>query len=276
MIATLSGEAPVRQLCALVGCAPSSYYYRTHSAPDLELRSQIEAIAVEFPRYGYRRITAELGRRGYRVNHKRVLRLMREANLLAEVKRFCRTTESRHSLSRYPNLTKGLIPEGPDHIWCADITYIRLQKEFLYLAVLMDLFTRAIRGWHLSRHLTEELTKTALQRALSTHRPQIHHSDQGLQYASASYVRLLEQAQIRISMAAAGRPTENAYVERLIRTLKEEEVYLQDYEDFADAYNRIGRFLDKVYMYKRIHSSLGYLTPAEFEAEYYHHLTKFG
>ena len=123
MIATLSGEAPVRQLCALVGCAPSSYYYRAHSAPDLELRSQIEAIAVEFPRYGYRRITAELGRRGYRVNHKRVLRLMREANLVAEVKRFCRTTESRHSLSRYPNLTKGLIPEGPDHIWCADITY---------------------------------------------------------------------------------------------------------------------------------------------------------
>jgi transposase InsO family protein len=272
----LSREAPVRQLCALVGCASSSYYYRPYLAPDGELRSQIEAIAVEFPRYGYRRITAELDRRGYRINHKRVLHLMREANLLVEVKRFCRTTDSRHSLPRYPNLAKDLIPEGPDHIWCADITYIRLQKEFLYLAVLMDVFTRAIRGWHLSRHLTEELTKVALQQALVSRHPQIHHSDQGVQYASAAYIRLLEQAQVHISMAAVGRPTENPYAERLIRTLKEEEVYLQEYENFADAHRRIGCFLDEVYMYKRVHSSLAYLTPTEFETEYYRDLSRFG
>lgn len=264
----LAPEYPVRLLCDLLGCAPSSYYYQPRErVEDVALRDEIERIALAFPRYGYRRITAELRRRGYAVNHKRVLRIMREENLLVQVKRYVRTTCSQHGLGRYPNLIKGLEPEGPNHIWCADITYIRVRREFLYLAVLMDLFTRGIRGWHLGRDLSETLVRTALERALAAHpAPRIHHSDQGVQYAAHGYVALLEAHGVQVSMAAVGRPTENAYVERLIRTLKEEEVSLNEYEDYDDAYHRIGRFLDDVYMTKRVHSALGYLTPAEFEA----------
>lgn len=263
----LSEEYPVRLLCGLLPCAPSSYYYQPQGRDDTALRDLIEQIALEFPRYGYRRMTAELRRRGHIANHKRVLRIMREETLLVQVKRYVRTTFSRHGLGRYPNLIKDLEPERPDHIWCADITYIRLRAEFLYLAVLMDIFTRAIRGWYLGRNLTEELVRTALERALATHpAPHIHHSDQGVQYAAHGYVALLEAHGTQISMAAVGRPMENPYAERLIRTLKEEEVYLNDYEDYEDAYDRIGQFLDDVYMTRRVHSALGYLTPAEFEA----------
>lgn len=264
----LAKEYPVRLLCELLACAPSSYYDQPRERPeDIALRDEIEQIALAFPRYGYRRITAELRRRGYTVNHKRVLRIMREENLLVQVKRYMRTTLSQHGLGRYPNLIQGLEPEGPNHIWCADITYIRVRVEFLYLAVLMDLFTRGIRGWHLGRDLSETLVRTALERALAAHpAPRIHHSDQGVQYAAHGYVALLEAHGVRISMAAVGRPTENAYAERLIRTLKEEEVSLNEYEDYEDAYHHIGRFLDDVYMTKRVHSALGYLTPAEFEA----------
>jgi len=227
----------------------------------------MEQIALEFPRYGYRRMTAQLRRQGHLVNHKRVLRIMREENLLVQVKRYVHTTFSQHDLRRYPNLIKGLEAQGPDHIWCGDITYIRLRSEFLYLAVLMDIFTRAIRGWHLSHDLTEELVHIALERALAVHpAPRIHHSDQGVQYAAHGYTALLEAHGTQISMAAVGRPTENAYAERLIRTLKEEEVYLHEYEDYDDAYQRIGQFLEEVYMTKRVHSALDYLTPAEFEA----------
>lgn len=258
---------PVRLLCELLGCTPSSYYYQSHAQDDTELRDLIEQIALEHPRYGYRRITAELHRRGYPVNHKRVLRIMRQENLLVQVKRYVRTTFSQHGLGAYPNLIKDLEPEGPDHIWVGDITYIRLRTEFLYLAVLMDLFTRAVRGWHLGRHLSEELVRVALEKALARHpAPQIHHSDQGVQYLAQGYVHLLESHGSQISLAAVGRPTENAYAERLIRTLKEEEVYLNDYDDYDDAYRRIGHFLDEVYNTKRIHSALGYLTPVEFEA----------
>jgi transposase InsO family protein len=263
----MADEYPVRLLCDLLSCAPSSYYYRSQRQDDTKLRDLMEEIALEFPRYGYRRMTVELRRRGEVVNHKRVLRLMGEENLLVQVRRYVRTTFSQHDLGHYPNLVKGLKPEGPDHIWCGDITYIRLRSEFLYLAVLMDIFTRAIRGWHLGRDLTETLTRTALERALAAHpAPCIHHSDHGVQYAAHGYIALLESQGTRISMAAIGRPTENAYAERLIRTLKDEEVYLNDYEDYDDAYQHIGRFLDEVYMIKRVHSALGYLTPAEFEA----------
>ncbi len=189
----------------------------------------MEQIALEFPCYGYRRITAELRRRGHVANHKRVLRIMRQETLLVQVKRYVRTNFSRHGLEQYPNLVRDLEPEGPDHIWCGDIIYIRLRAESLYLAVLMDIFTRAIRGWYLGRDLTEELVRTALERALAAHpAPRIHHSAQGVQYAAHGYVALLEAHGTQISMAAVGRPMENAYAERLIRTLKEEEVYLND------------------------------------------------
>jgi len=271
MIDTVSQEAPVRQLCELVECARSSYYYQPKVIVEADLRGQIETICLEFPRYGYRRVTAQLHRLGWVMNHKRVLRLMREANLLVEVKQVCRgTTNSQHPWGRYPNLVQDVVIDHPDQVWCADITYIRLLTEYVYLAILMDVFTRAIRGWYLTRQLTDQLSLTALQRALTVHAPpEIHHSDQGVQYASASYTTLLHQACVQISMAAVGCPTQNAYAERLIRTLKEEEVYLHEYATVEEASSRIGRFLDDVYMHKRIHSALGYLTPAEFEAGYH-------
>jgi transposase InsO family protein len=264
----LAAEYPVRLLCELVEVAPSSYYYQAHPASDLEVREALEAVAVEYSRYGSRRITAELRRRGWPINRKRVQRLMREANLLVEVKQYCHTTMSQHPYGRYPNLVKQLDIVRPDQVWCADLTYIRLPRQFVYLAVLMDVFTRSIRGWELAGHLMEALPKAALERALLQGRPDIHHSDQGVQYAATGYVSLLQSAQVQISMSACGKPTENAYAERLMRTLKEEEVSLHEYEDLADARAHIGHFLDQVYMHKRVHSALGYLTPVEFEAQW--------
>lgn len=265
----LSGEFPVRLLCRILDLAPSSFYYQGHAPEELDLRHAIEEIALEYPRYGYRRITAELQRRKWSVNQKHVLRLMREGNLLIEVRRYCRaTTTSRYSYGRYPNLIKDLSIVRPDQVWGAELTYMRLQREFIYLAVLLDLFTRAIRGWELAPHLTEELPKAALMRALHMHRPEIHHSDQGVQYAATGYVHVLQAAGVQISMAARGKPAENGYVERLMRTLKEEEVYLHEYRDLQDAQQHIGRFLDDVYMHKRVHSALGYVPPAEFEAQW--------
>jgi len=170
---------------------------------------------------------------------------------------------------RYPNLVQGLEVVRPDQVWVADITYIRLLTEFVYLAVLMDVFTRGIRGWHLGRNLDQELTLTALNRALATgHTPEIHHSDQGVQYAATAYVETLQDHGVAISMADVGAAWQNGFAERLVRTIKEEEVDLSEYRDYQDAYRQLGRFLDDVYMHKRIHSSLGYLTPAEFESQW--------
>src|SRR5260370_25689290 len=183
-----SWEFSVELLCRVAALAPSSYYYQSHGPADLELRQAIEAIAVEFPRYGYRPIMADLERRSWQVDHKRVLRLMREGSLLVKVRRYCRTTtNSRHAYGRYPNLLKTLEIVRPDQVWCADLTYIRLEREFIYLAVVMDVFTRAIRGWELARHLTEEPSKAALEPALEGHRSEIHHSDQGVQYTLCQY-----------------------------------------------------------------------------------------
>lgn len=273
MIASFHAENPewsIRMLCRVLGIARSSYCYvgQREQHADLALRDAIERIAVTYPRYGYRRITAQLARNAIVANHKRVLRIMRDANLVAHVKRYCRTTDSGHHFGRYPNLVRGLAIVRPDQVWCADITYIRLPCEFVYLAVLLDIFTRSIRGWELARNLTEALPRAALERALQRWRPEIHHSDQGVQYAAHDYVGVLENAGVAISMADAGKPTQNAFAERFMRTLKEEEVSLHDYRDMEEARARIGHFLDDVYMTKRIHSSLGYLTPAEFEATY--------
>jgi transposase InsO family protein len=182
-----------------------------------------------------------------------------------------RTTNSAHSFPRYPNLVEGLAVVRPEQLWVGDITYVRLHSEFVYLAVVMDCFTRSIRGWHLSRWLDGDLTQTALRRALAgppVRTPEIHHSDQGVQYAASGYVRMLMEAGAAISMAEVGAAWQNGYAERVIRTIKEEEVDLSEYVDYNDAYQQIGRFLDEVYQQKRIHSSLGYLTPAEFEAQW--------
>lgn len=269
-MAAATADFDARLLCQTCELAPSSYYYAGRRQQDTALRAAIEQVALEFPRYGYRRMTAELRRRNWPVNRKRVLRLMREGSLLVQVRRLVRTSIYRPGRGHWPNLLREIRAEYPDHVWVADITYVRVQEEFLFLAVLMDLYTRAIRGWHLGRTLGEELTYTALEQALTRHRPPaIHHSDHGIQYLARGYVDKLQEQQTRISLSGIGRPTDNGFCERLIRTLKEEEVYLQDYADEAEARERIGHFLEEVYTRKRVHSSLGYQTPAEYEAAYY-------
>jgi transposase InsO family protein len=191
---------------------------------------------------------------------------MRKLGLLQPMKRRkCRTTNSDHPYPRYPNLVKGQEITSPEQVWVSDITYIRLGVGFVYLAIVMDVFTRAIRGWNLSKSLDQELTLVALRMGLYDRIPEIHHSDQGIHYAAAAYIKLLKEQDIKISMATIGKAEENGYAERLMRTIKEEEVDLSDYQDFADAQNQIGHFVEDVYMTKRIHSSLGYLTPVEFE-----------
>jgi transposase InsO family protein len=249
---------------------PRSTYYRTAPPSSEEaLRDAIRTVVGQWPRYGYRRVTAELRRRGWAVNRKRIQRLMRLLDLQRKTKaKKRRTTNSEHSFPRYPNLVQGLAITHPEQVWVCDITYIVLRSECVYLAVIMDVYTRCIRGWQLSRSLDHTLTLGALRIALQTHQPEIHHSDQGVQYAATAYTAALQARGIQISMAEVGEPTQNGYAERLMRTIKEEEVDLSDYDDYHDALTQLGKFLDDVYMHKRVHSSLGYLTPVEFEAEW--------
>ena len=266
----LADQYPISQICDILDCARSTYYHQAAAVDEQELRQAIATVAGEWPRYGYRRITKQLQRQGWNINHKRVERLMQELGLQAhrKAKRRVTTTDSGHPLPRYPNLVEHLEIVRPDQLWVCDITYIRLLEEFVYLAVLMDVFTRAIRGWHLGRSLDQSLTLRALGQALAHHTPEIHHSDQGVQYAATAYTARLQAAGVQISMAEVGAAWQNGYAERLMRTIKEEEVDLSDYVNYADAVRQVGRFLDEVYMHKRIHSSLGYLTPAEFESQW--------
>ena len=259
----------VWEACDVLGLSHSSYYYHSQWVEAEELVADLKQEAGHNPTYGSRRLTKQLRRAPYhhRVNRKRIQRLMRQQDLLRPQKRVkCRTTNSQHAYPRYPNLVRDLKVDHPEQVWVCDLTYVRLGNGFVYLAVIMDVFTRAIRGWNLSRNLDMDLTLGALQRALRLCIPEIHHSDQGVQYAAHEYVALLQQFEIQVSMAAQGKPEENGYAERLMRTIKEEEVDLSDYIDFADVYRQIGRFLEDVYNTKRIHSALGYLTPVEFEA----------
>jgi transposase InsO family protein len=267
----LTEEYSVKVVCEVLGVTRSSYYYQLVEPPDeAKLRGAIKKTAAEWPTYGYRRITKQLQRGEWVVNHKRVQRLMRLMDNQAQIKRKKRrTTNSEHDFPRYPNLVLDLEIVRPEQVWVCDITYIRLHYGFVYLAVIMDVFTRGIRGWHLGRNLDHTLTLVALQRALVRYpAPEIHHSDQGGQYAATAYTQVLQDALVQISMAEQGEAWQNGYAERLIRTIKEEEVDLSEYLDYHDAYQQIGSFLDDVYMHKRIHSSLGYLTPAEFEAQW--------
>lgn len=236
---------------------------------EIELRGRLQEIALEFPAYGYRRITAELKRRGRPANHKRVLRLLRQDNLLC-LRRpaFLTTTDSRHRLPIYPNLADGYQPSAVNQLWVADITYIRLQREFVYLAVLLDLYSRRVIGWALGRTLEAQLAVGALRVAIETRQPPpgwIHHSDRGVQYASLSYTDLLQQHGAPISMSRRGNPYENAFAESFMKTLKYEEVYRMEYRDLSDATQSIGHFIEQVYNEKRLHSALRYHTPAEFE-----------
>jgi len=258
-------------MCTLARVSRAGFYRLLPDPPrpDLELRDALQRIALEFPSYGWPRMTAELQRRGWAVNHKRVYRLMREDNLLCLRRRkFVVTTDSAHGLPVYPNLARTLVVTGLDQLWVADLTYIRLELEFVYLAVILDAFSRRVIGWALDRTLEAELTPQALRMALAQRRPVrglVHHSDRGVQYASRDYTRLLQDHGLQISMSRKANPWDNAVCESFIKTLKYEEVYRTEYRDLAEARASIGVFLEKVYNQKRLHSALGYLPPVEFE-----------
>lgn len=236
---------------------------------DLDLRDEIQRIALAFPFYGRPRITAELKRRGWAVNHKKVGRIMREDNLLCLRRRkFVVTTDSNHNLRIYPNLAGEMVVTAIDQLWRADITYIRLETEFVYLAVVLDAYSRKVVGWALDRHLAADLAIAALQMALRRRKPTAgltHHSDRGVQYASNNYIALLKDHAARISMSRRGNPYDNAACESFMKTLKYEEVYRQDYRDLAEARASIQTFIEKIYNGKRLHSALGYRPPIEFE-----------
>ena len=248
------------------------YRFEPESEPpdqDLDLRDAIQRLALEFPCYGRPRITAELKRQGWEVNHKRVGRIMREDNLLClRRKKFVVTTDSNHNFRVYPNLAGTMELTGIDQLWIADITYIRLETEFVYLAVVLDAFSRRVIGWALDRSLENDLAIAALKMAFRRRTPSeglTHHSDRGVQYASNDYTSLLKDHGVRISMSRSGNPYDNATCESFMKTLKYEEVYRQDYRDLTEAYASIDRFIEKIYNGKRLHSALGYRPPIEFE-----------
>ena len=263
----------------MIGLSRGTYYYKLKSKKEevlkleADLKDRIDAIACEYPRYGYRRITKQLHREGFRVNHKKVLRIMRENSLLCSVKRkWIKTTDSVHTFRGYPNLIKDMNVRRPNQAWVADITYIRISTAFVYLAVILDAFSRKVVGYAISKSLSNDLTIQALKSAIALRRPErdcIHHSDQGVQNACKEYVDILEEHGFCISMAAKGNPYDNAMVESFIKTLKHEEVYLWEYETFDEATERLPYFIEKVYNSKRLHSSLGYVPPDEFEASYF-------
>jgi putative transposase len=263
----------VNQLCHAARVSRAGYYrLRARLQPQnaaMDLRSQIQRIALRWPAYGYRRIHAELLRQGWRVNHKPILRWMRTDNLLCLRRRkFILTTDSRHELRIYPNLAGRMVLTGIDQLWVADITYIRLQLEFVYLAVLLDAFSRRCIGWALHLTLEATLVLEALHMALQQRHPRpglVHHSDRGVQYASQDYTAQLQQHGIGISMSRVATPYDNARAESFIKTLKYEEVYRSEYRDLQEARASIGKFLGKIYNKERLHSSLGYRPPLEFE-----------
>ena len=262
----------MRQICAILGISRSWYYAAdagTPSEADTALLARIEEIVLEFPGYGYRRVTKALQRAGQEVNHKRVLRLMREELLLCQLKRrFVATTDSRHTFGSHPNRIKDLVVTRLNQVWIADLTYVRLPRGFVYVAAILDAFSRKVIGWALSRWLDAAVAVRALDQALGTRSVSaglIHHSDHGAQYVSATYLNRLQDRGIAISMAAIGNPYENARIEAFFKTLKTEEIYLKEYRDAADAENQIGHFIEDLYNTKRLHSSLAYRPPNEFE-----------
>jgi transposase InsO family protein len=264
----------ITDACRATELSRAGFYrhYEEHQPrqADVELRDAIQKIALENRFYGYRRVTAALKQQGWAVNHKRVLRLMKVDNLLVlRKKRYVLTTDSHHPFAIYPNLAPRLVLKAINQLWVADITYIRLRETFLYLAVILDAFSRKAVGWELGDTLEASLAVAALKRALADRTIEagmVHHSDRGVQYASGDYVALLESHGFLISMSRTGNPYDNAKAESFMKTLKCEEVYVKTYRDREEAQSSIAHFIEEVYNTKRLHSALGYLSPAAFEA----------
>ena len=268
MIDYLKASYPITFLCQTLDCARSSYYYQAQSnADDQRLLEAIEQVLVRWPFYGYRRVLAQLQRQGWPVGESRVRRLLKQLGHSRNVGRVrVQTTNSAHSGRRFPNRLKGVRLTRPDQAWVADLTFIRLGHRFIYLAVILDAYTRAVRGWAVSRRLTADtLTVPALEMALQTGVPTIFHSDQGSQYAADGHLDPLLALEVIISMTDKGQPAQNGVVERFIRTLKEEHIDYTEYTDFADAVRQLQHWLEVEYMTERIHSALDYATPTEFE-----------
>jgi transposase InsO family protein len=273
----LQGGLSIERMCQLAQVSRAGFYRSFQEQQplqeEMELRSTIQQIFLEHRRhYGYRRVTKELRRRGLVVNHKRVERLMKEDNLLAlQPKAFVTTTNSQHELEVYLNLASRMKLTGINQLWVADITYIRLQGEFVYLAVILDAYSRKVVGWQLDRKMTCDLTKTALQRAIATRQPApglVHHSDRGVQYAAHEYINLLAQHQIIPSMSRPANPYDNASCESFMKTLKREEIYASDYRDLEHLRQHLEEFIDRYYNRVRLHSALGYQPPEEFEQSF--------
>ena len=262
--------------CQVAGVSRAGFYrhYEEHEPRQAEvaLRDLIQQIALENRFYGYRRVQVELEKRSMRVNHKRVLRLMRADNLLAARKRrFVFTTDSRHTYAVYPNLAARLTLTGINQLWVADITYVRLRETFVYLAVVLDAYSRRVVGWELGEDLRAELALGALHRALADRHIQpgiVHHSDRGVQYAAEAYVARLQAYGFAISMSRSGNPYDNARAESFLKTLKSEEVHLNRYRDLDHARASIRHFIEEVYNTRRLHSALGYVAPAAFERQH--------
>lgn len=272
-----NSDLSITKACSVLDLGRSNYYNWSKSPgtddDDTKFRDTIQEISLEFIRYGYRRITAELHRRGIEINHKKVLGIMREEHLLC-AKKTSRphTTNSNHNLPLYPNLTRDLIVTRLNQLWVADITYVQLGHEFVYLAAIVEIFSRKCVGWDLSRRIDAQLALAALNMAIAERttlgfEQLIHHSDRGVQYASKEYVGRLQSLGIKISMTESGNPRENAFAESFMKTLKVEEVYLKEYETFEEAHSNIKQFIEGVYNAKRLHSSIGYVPPNEKEAE---------
>ena len=270
----MQGGLGIERMCELARVSRAGFYrslqQREPVEESMEVRSAIQRVALEHKRrYGYRRVTYELRRRGMPLNHKRVARVMREDNLLAvRRKQFVTTTDSSHSLEIYLNLARRITPTGIDQLWVADITYIRLRAEFVYLAVILDAFSRRVVGWTLDRTLTARLATEALEKAIQSRQPHprlVHHSDRGVQYASAEYVEILRRHEMVPSMSRPVNPYDNASCESFIKTLKREEIYVNEYEDLEQLRNHIEEFIERYYNQVRLHSALGYCSPDEFE-----------
>lgn len=267
MIQQMKAEYPLRQLCAALDCPTSKAYYAPRNRDESQQIAAIEQVLLRFPFYGYRKVHQQLLRQGIEIGEHVVRRLLREMGVTRSVGKVrVQTTASNHPHPRYPNRIKGLKLKQPNQVWVADITYIRLGRRFIYLAVILDAYTRAVRGWAMSRNIDQQLTLDALDMALAHGTPTIFHSDQGSQYAAWLHTDRLLEHRIKISMSDKASPTHNGLVERFIRTLKEEHVDYSEYSDFDDALNQIKHWLEVVYMLERIHQALDYRTPGEFEA----------